>query len=58
MQDVRAGNCLIMGTMRRAFKWPTPHAYAFQGTLKCQTILLKRPNVLVEMPEKQESPNT
>lgn len=58
MQDVRVGNCLIMGTMRHAFKWPTLHAYVFQGTSKCQNILLKRPNVLFEMPEKQESPHT
>ena len=58
MQDVRAGNCLIMRTVRRAFKRPTPHAYVFQGTSKCQTNLLKRPNVLFEMPEKQESPHT
>lgn len=58
MWGVRLGNCLIMGTVRRAFKLRTLHAYAFQGTLKCQTILLKRPNVLVEMPEKEERPNT
>ncbi len=58
MQDVRVGNCLIMCALHHTFKWPTPQVYVFQGTQKYENILLKHPNVLVEMPEKEESPNT